>query len=150
AQAKKNSALLTALLDVSAPHETRQYARTESGLMAALAEPTVEEQFATAFRRWDPDLDLDHMPLEEISKRLQSLLRPVLPEVVAGLEAWMIERRQHKEKAGQWQRLLGLANLLDTNQRRQEVRGLLLSDQLLRERIVRELSHRFLPRSALP
>src|SRR5262249_47881697 len=50
--AKKNSALLAALLDVSEPRETARYTTTESGQMMALAEPSVEEQFVGAFQRW--------------------------------------------------------------------------------------------------
>src|SRR5262249_10270770 len=71
-QAKENATLLTALLDVSAPHETRRYVRTEAGQVAALAEPSVEEQFAAAFRRWGPGLDVDRAPSEEVLQRLQS------------------------------------------------------------------------------
>src|SRR5262249_21915185 len=89
ASAEKNATLLPALLDDSAQGETRGYEQTESGKVMALAEPSVEEQFAAAFRRWDPDLDIDHTPLEEISKRLQSQPPPVVQEVVAALEAWM-------------------------------------------------------------
>src|SRR5262249_30755943 len=115
AQAKKNAALLVALLDVSVPRETRQFERTESGQVAVIAELCVDDQFAAAFRRWDPDLDIDRTPLEEVSKRLRSQPPPLVQEVVAGLDAWMLQRRQQKGKAGDWQRLLRLANALDAN-----------------------------------
>src|SRR5262249_46871347 len=44
AQAKKNSELEAALLDVSTPRETRQYEQTASGQVVALAELSAEEQ----------------------------------------------------------------------------------------------------------
>src|SRR5262249_41378486 len=93
-QAQKHTAFLAALLDVSVRRETARYERTASGQMAALAEPSAEEQFATAFRRWDSSLDLDRMPLEEVLKRVQAQPPPVVEEVIAGLEAWMLQRRQ--------------------------------------------------------
>src|SRR5262249_20492354 len=75
-QAKQNAALLAALLDVSAPRETKRYARTESGRMAVVAEPSMDEQFAAAFRRWRPNLDLDRAAPEELLRLLESQPRP--------------------------------------------------------------------------
>src|SRR5262249_31975373 len=49
-RARKNRALLEALLDVSAPQETSPYIRDEAGRMKVLAQPSVDEQYAAAFR----------------------------------------------------------------------------------------------------
>jgi serine/threonine-protein kinase len=148
-QARKNAALLTALLDISAPRETKRYERTQSGLAAPIVEPSMEEQFAAAFRRWGAGLDLDRAAPEEVHKRLASQPRSVQEGVVAGLEAWMLHRRQRGATAEQWQRLLQLANQLDENEMRREVRALLGSGQLQREHMVGELSKVLLPWSAL-
>ena len=50
-RARKNEQFLSDLLDITLPHETRAYRATESGQMMALAEPSVEAQYAVAFRR---------------------------------------------------------------------------------------------------
>src|SRR5206468_1263941 len=85
----------------------------------------------------------------EVLKRLQAQPPPVVEEVAAGLEAWMLERRQQRDKVADWQRLLRLADQVDASERRREVRRLLAGDQLQRERIVGELSKVLLPWSAL-
>src|SRR5262249_55229189 len=82
-------------------------------------------------------------------KRLKAQPPSVVEEVVAGLEAWMLQRRQQKGNAEKWQRLLRLANQLDANERRREIRGLLGSEQLQREWVIGELSKGLLPWSAL-
>ncbi|HKB34878.1 MAG TPA: serine/threonine-protein kinase, partial [Gemmataceae bacterium] len=85
AAAEKNAVLLAALLDVTAPRETRHYERTESGQAMAIAELSVEEQFAAAFRRWDPGLDVDRAPPEAVLQRVRSQPPSVVEGVVAGL-----------------------------------------------------------------
>jgi superkiller protein 3 len=147
AAAEKNAALLAALLDVTSPRETRRYERTESGQVAAIAEPSVDEQYTAAFRHWG--LDVDQASSEEVLRQLRLQPHPVREGVIAGLEAWMLHRRQSKAKVEQWQRLLRLANQLDANQSRREVRGMLSSGQLQRELLVSELSKVLLPWSAL-
>jgi serine/threonine-protein kinase len=126
-QWKKNDELMKALLDVTAPYETRRFAQGEGGVMVALAEPTVEEQFARAFRTWGLDIDPD--PLEAVAARLGGQPRPVVEQVVAGLEAWLLDRRRRKDTAG-WQRLLALADRLDSDAGRRAVRALLDGDRL--------------------
>ena len=64
ARAKKNNDLTAALLDVTEPRETRTFERGDQGVMMAVAQPSVDEQFANAFRRWGVDLDRD--PPEEM------------------------------------------------------------------------------------
>src|SRR5262249_45523559 len=121
-QARKDAALFTPLLDISDQLETKRYERTEAGLAAPITEPSVEEQFAAAFRRWGSNLDLDRAAPEEVLQRLASQPRSVQEGVVAGLEAWMLHRRHRGARAEQWQRLLRLANQLDANDLRREVR----------------------------
>jgi serine/threonine-protein kinase len=124
-RAKKNAELTTALLDVMVPRETRTYQRGEGGMMEARTQPSVDEQFAAAFRRWGTAIDLT--PPQEILAKLQALPAPVTLEVVAGLEAWALERRRLRP-ASQWRRLLDLADQLDRDSRRQEVRRLLMAN----------------------
>ena len=52
ATARKDNDLAAALLDVAAPREAGSYQRGEGGGMMALAQPSLDEQFAAAFRRW--------------------------------------------------------------------------------------------------
>src|SRR5262249_54359734 len=79
-QARKNAVLLAALLNVTAPRETRRYERGESGTMMALAEPSVEDQFKEAFRRWNPDLGLDRTPLKTLAARIREQPDAVVQE----------------------------------------------------------------------
>jgi hypothetical protein len=92
-RAKKNTALLAALLNVTAPRETKQYERSDSGTVLALVEPSVEEQFTQAFRRWAPDLDLDRTPLETLASRIEDQPKRVVQEIVAGLDAGSTRRQ---------------------------------------------------------
>src|SRR5205823_6035662 len=106
AAAEKNAKLLDALLDITTPRETRRYERTESGQVAAIEELSVEEQYAVAFRRWSAGLDIDRTPSEEILQAVRSQPKDVREGVVAGLEVWMVHRRQSGAKTEAWQRLL--------------------------------------------
>src|SRR5260370_11411132 len=90
-RAKKNRALLEAMLDISAPQETKTYARDEAGRMLVLAQPSVDEQYAAAFLRWG--LDVDRTAEAEVGERLSQEPDVVVQELIAGLDAWMIERR---------------------------------------------------------
>src|SRR5262245_11317010 len=56
-RAKRNSALREAVLDVAAPQEAGADAPDEAGRRAAPAQPSVDEQYAAAFRRWGLDVD---------------------------------------------------------------------------------------------
>jgi hypothetical protein len=103
-RARKNAALMAALADISAPRETRRYAPGESGRVMAVAEPSVEEQYAAAFRRWG--VDVDRTPEAELVARLQQEPEPVRQEVLAGLDAWMLERRRKKAPEARWRRLV--------------------------------------------
>ena len=95
-RARKNNALLAALLDISAPRETATYAQGPSGQMMRLAQPSIAQQYAIAFRNWDRDLDVDRGSEESVVARFQDQPEPVVQEVVAGLDRWMRERREKK------------------------------------------------------
>jgi serine/threonine-protein kinase len=125
--AQKNRALLAALLDVIQPRETQTYEKGEKGVMMAVALPSAEEQFASAFRRWNAGLDLDRTPLEKVVTLLQAQPEPVVQEVVAGLDEWALQRRRKGRPEAEWRRLLEIAERLDRNDRRKEVRRLLTS-----------------------
>jgi serine/threonine-protein kinase len=117
-RAEKNRALLKALLDVSDPHETP--------LTIALARPSQDEQYATAFRRWG--LDVDRTPVDEVVARLGAEPGPVVREMVAGLDVWMQERRrQGKRPESDWRRLYRVADQLDRSERHRRLRQLLVS-----------------------
>jgi serine/threonine-protein kinase len=122
-RARSNGALMAALADISVPRETRRYAPDESGLVAAVAEPSVEEQYAAAFRHWG--VDVDRTPDAELVACFQREPEPVRQEVIAGLDAWMLERRKQKALEERWRRLLGLAGRLDHSAVRRHLRALL-------------------------
>jgi Tfp pilus assembly protein PilF len=126
-RAEKNRALLVALLDVALPHETSAYVPDARGRMMALAQPSVEEQYAAAFRRWG--LDLDASAEAEVVARLRDEPGPVLEEVIAALDIWKLDRRSKKRP---WRRLLRLAEQLDRTARRRQLREMLTGDGLLR------------------
>jgi serine/threonine-protein kinase len=116
ARVERNGALLVALLDVSAPREAKAYASDESGRMVAQVQPSVEEQYAAAFRTWG--LDLGATPQVEVLARLRAEPRPVVEEVVAALDAWALLRRRQREPEARWRRLLRVAEQLDRGERR--------------------------------
>ena len=127
AAAKKHADLTAALLDVSEPRETKTYLRDDKGVMMTLAQPSSDEQFAAAFRRWGADVD--RLPPAQLLARLQALPGPVLHEVVSGLDAWAQERRRQKRPEAEWRRPHALAEQLDGEARRQEIRRIGASGQ---------------------
>jgi hypothetical protein len=109
-RAERNQALRAALLDVSAPQETRAYQGGAGGRMTALAQPSANEQYAAAFRRWG--LDVDGSPEAEVLARLRQEPGPVVQELIAALDGWMRERRSQKRPEAEWRRLYRLAEQL--------------------------------------
>jgi tetratricopeptide (TPR) repeat protein len=132
AQAAKNQRLMADLLDVTKPRETQAYQKDESGHVMALAQPSADEQVAAAFRRWG--VDLDREPAEQVIARLSEQPGPVVQEVVAGLDEWVQVRRWDKRPQRDWQRLTDVANRLDADPRRRELRRLRESGVLQQER----------------
>jgi tetratricopeptide (TPR) repeat protein len=133
AQTEQNQRLRVALLDVTKPRETKAYEIDESGRALPMAEPSAEEQFAAAFHRWGTDVDKE--PAEQSVARLLAQAKPVMQEVVAGLDEWAQVRRQAKSPEGEWRRLSDLANQLDGDPRRQELRRLWENSTLQQERL---------------
>jgi tetratricopeptide (TPR) repeat protein len=108
--------------------------------MLALAEPTADEQFAAAFRRWG--LDVDGTAAGEAAALLKARPAAVVAEVVAALDEWASERRRQGKPAAEWQRLAELAALLDDDPgwQRRELRAILARGRLPLERALDVLS----------
>jgi tetratricopeptide (TPR) repeat protein len=122
-RAEKTRDLLRALLDVSAPAETGTSLVDTRGLMTTMAQPSADEQYAEAFRRWG--LDVDGGAEAEVVARLRGEPEPVAQEILAALDTWMVVRKW-KRPEGEWQRLLRLADQVDRSERRRQLRALLV------------------------
>src|SRR5262249_60104555 len=94
--------LMPALLNVTEPRETKAYQRDEAGLVLALAEPSADEQFAAAFRRWG--VDVDQEPAAAVVARLGEQPQAVVEAVVAGLDEWALARRRAQRPEAQGRR----------------------------------------------
>jgi len=125
---ERNGILLRALIEVREPRETPRYVTDGTGQMVALAEPSLEEQFTAAFRRWGVNLDSDSR--EEVLVRLEAQPQLVVQEIVDGLDAWSLDRRRKGVEQGLWQRLLDVAERLDRNENRRKLRRLLADSPL--------------------
>lgn len=138
--ARKDRELLTALLDVRGPREGPRYQSDAEGRMLAIAEPTADEQFTEAFRRWG--LDVDGTDVSEAAALLKARPPAVVTELIAALDEWASERRRQATAKEDWQRLLDLASLLDDSpgSKRQELREITARDQLPLERALGLLS----------
>jgi eukaryotic-like serine/threonine-protein kinase len=119
--AARTRELLNAWLNVYQPRETATYQRGEGGRMVALALPSAEEQFGAALKRWG--LDIDRVSVEEAAAQFKDLPEAVVQELVAGLDQWAEERQRAKPRQGDWRKLAGVADRLDGNALRREVRG---------------------------
>jgi serine/threonine-protein kinase len=124
---EKGRTLLEGLQDASAPLETLDYVHGKAGRPMPLAQPGADEQYAAAFRRWG--LDVDEAPEAEVVARLGAEPGPVVQEVVAGLDSWMLERRRQKRPEAQWRRLYRVADQLDRSERRRRLRAMLVDGQ---------------------
>jgi serine/threonine-protein kinase len=132
--ADRDRQLLAALLEVRGPREGPRFQRDNKDQMPALAEPTVEEQFAAAFREWDSSFDIDILPTVEAAARLRQRAPAVVMQVVAGLDEWAGERRRNGEPTLKWQSQDDLAQALDDDPKRNELRAIIRRDNLARER----------------
>jgi serine/threonine-protein kinase len=124
-RAEKDRVLLDAVLDVSVSSEASSYIPDQAGRILALAEPSADEQYAMAFRRWG--LDVDRTPEAEVVERLRHEPGVVIEEVIAGLDAWMMERRAQQGPEAAWRRLYRVADQLDHSSRRRQLRALLIA-----------------------
>jgi tetratricopeptide (TPR) repeat protein len=121
---QKNEDLLAALLDVSTPPETRAFQSDASGRMLLLVQPSVDEQYAAAFRRWG--LDMDGTADSEVIATLGREPDAVVQEVIAGLDGWMLERWHKKRPVAEWGRLYRITGELDRDDTRRQLRALVL------------------------
>jgi tetratricopeptide (TPR) repeat protein/tRNA A-37 threonylcarbamoyl transferase component Bud32 len=135
--ATKDRRLLARLLEARGPREGPKYSRDDQGTMMALAEPTVEEQFASAFRDWGLDVDA----VAETAARLKARPAVVVTEVIAALDEWASQRRVDKKPEAA-RRVAELAAALDAEpgSLRRELREILERDRLLVERALGVLS----------
>jgi tetratricopeptide (TPR) repeat protein/tRNA A-37 threonylcarbamoyl transferase component Bud32 len=125
ARAERNRVLLRDLLDVAVPREVRAYTSDERGQVAALAEPSVDEQYAAAFQRWG-GLNIDGGAAADVAARLRQEPDAVAQEVVAALDSWMVYRRGQKQAEARWWHLLQVADALDRNPRSRQLRALVM------------------------
>ena len=78
---------------MSVPREVRAYISDDRGAMSALAEPSVDAQYAAAFHRWG-NLNVDAGEEAEVAARLRAEPEAVVQEVLAALDNWMRHRWQ--------------------------------------------------------
>jgi serine/threonine-protein kinase len=137
--ATKDHRLLARLLEVRGPREGPMYTRDEKDKLMVLAEPTADEQFASAFRDWG--VDVDAVPAEETVKRLKARPNAVVTEVIAALDEWANQRRLDKKPEAA-RRVAELAAALDAEpgSLRRELREILERDRLPWERALGVLS----------
>src|SRR5262249_29724278 len=98
---EKKRAPVGAGLGVCGPRGAAAYLRDQAGRL--LAQPTLDEQYAAAFRQWG--LDVDGTAEGEVVERLRQEPDVVVEELVAALDGWMIERRRQKRPEAEWRRL---------------------------------------------
>jgi serine/threonine-protein kinase len=125
-RARKNRALMEAVLDVSGLREASAAVHDGTGRTLVGPQPGVEEQFATAFHSWG--LDVDRTAEADVVARLGQEPDIVLQEVIAALDAWMIERRSRGRPEAQWRRLFRVAEQLDRSERHRRLRALLVGE----------------------
>jgi tetratricopeptide (TPR) repeat protein/tRNA A-37 threonylcarbamoyl transferase component Bud32 len=133
---EKNHKLLTALLDVAIPEKSVTPVVDRSSQIAAIFRQGVEEQYADAFRDWG--LDVDRTDESAIVTRLQEEPQAVVQEVIAGLDAWMMERRRQQRLSSKqsnrlgksWRHLFGVVKQLDNNAQRRQLREMLVEGSL--------------------
>jgi serine/threonine-protein kinase len=128
ARANKNQALLDAVLDVLAPLETVAYFHDVAGVTPD--PPSLEEHYAAAFRRWG--LDVDGTTEADMFAQLRQEPAVYQQELVAALDAWMLERRLRGSPEADWRRLLRLSDRLDRNPRNRRLRAWLVGEAPLR------------------
>jgi tetratricopeptide (TPR) repeat protein len=137
--AAKDRRLLARLMEAHSPLEGPRYGRDSQGTMTALAEPTAEERFASAFRDWG--LDVDAVPVAQAAARLKGRPAAVVTEVIAALDDWANQRRLDK-KPESARRVAELAAALDDHpgSMRRELREIIARGQLPVERALGVLS----------
>jgi serine/threonine-protein kinase len=124
ARAHKNRLLREALLDVPLPREHRANLPYHAVPEQLVGGTSLEALYTAAFRRWG--LDVDGTPEEEVVRRLGAEPAPVVQDVIAALDHWMLHRRLHGHPEAAWGRLHRLADRLDHDPRHRQLRALLV------------------------
>src|SRR5262245_64271428 len=124
ARAGANRTLTEALVDLTGPQLSKEYARDESGEWRLMAERDRDKQCAAAFRDWG--LDVDGAAEAEVVARLAAEPEPVVQELIAALDSWMMEKWRQNRPEAEWRRLLRVADQLDRSDRGRRFRGLML------------------------
>ncbi|MCI0455990.1 MAG: tetratricopeptide repeat protein [Gemmataceae bacterium] len=127
-QAGKDRVLLARLVDIPRQPDTDRYQKDEKGRMMVVVPPSVDKQFAKAFRDWG--LDIYAVPLAESVARFKARPNSVVQEVVAALDEWALQRRQDGDPKADWRKLHNLADQLDSSARRQQLRRLMAQSPL--------------------
>src|SRR5262249_47392444 len=133
-RARRNRALMEAVLEVSAPQETWASIRNETGTPMLLAQPSADEQYAGAFRRWG--LDVDATAEDEMAERVGAEPAVVVQELIAALDGWTLERLRRQRPEAEWRRLFRVAQRLDRSERRRRLRVLLVGESPPRAEVV--------------
>jgi serine/threonine-protein kinase len=128
ARATKNQSLLDDVLEVLAPQEMITYHHDVAGLTPD--PPSLDEQYAAAFRRWG--LDVDRTAEADVGARLRQEPEGVQQELIAALDAWMLERRLRGSPEAKWRPLFRLAEQLDPGVRNRPLRAWLVGETPLR------------------
>jgi serine/threonine-protein kinase len=138
---------LARMLEAHDPREGPKYSRNDKRMMAVLAEPTAEEQFASAFR--DLSLDVDVAPAaamalakaSEVKARSKGWPAAVVTELIAALDEWASQRRlDGKPEAARRVEELAAALDAEPGSLRRELREILARDRLPVERALGVLS----------
>jgi serine/threonine-protein kinase len=133
-RAQKNRALLEAVLDISVPQDSWAPSSNQGNAPLVLVQPSADEQYANAFRRWG--LDVDSAAETEVVARLGAEPAVVVQELIAALDGWMLDRLQRKRPATDWQRLFRTAEQLDRSEQHRRLRALLVEESVPRAEIV--------------
>jgi Flp pilus assembly protein TadD len=127
-RAEKTRILLDRILDAAVWQRTSFGPTAESGRHTVLAAQGVDESYASAFRDWG--LDIDETKESDIVARLRAEPDVVLQEVIAGLDNWMLLRRQERRPEAEWRILYRLANEVDKNEHHRRLRALLAGESM--------------------
>src|SRR5262249_10712662 len=113
-RARKNRGLLEGGmdvgLDVPAPQGSRGAGRHEQGQAMVQVPLGADQQYAQAFARWG--LDVDATTEDEVVARLSAEPDPVVQELIAALDNWMLQRLEKRPQA-RWEHLYRVADRLD-------------------------------------
>jgi serine/threonine-protein kinase len=126
-RAQANRTLTEALVDLTDPQDSKEYARDESGQWRLMAARDIDKQYAAAFQDWG--LDVDGTAEVETVARLAAQPEPVVQELTAALDQWALLRQNRP--GADWRRLFRVVDQLDRSDRGRRFRRMLLEGFLL-------------------